>query len=322
MKNAHHTPLVSIIMPSLNQANFIARSIDSILAQDYRYLELIIMDGVSSDDTLKQLKHYQKKDRRVRWFSEPDKGPADALNKALRKTRGTLIGWLNADDCYTQGAVYRAVEAFAKQPEKLMVYGKGQHINQRDEIIGDYPTKLPENFQKNFKKGCFICQPTVFFQRSMFIMLGSLNENLKTAFDFDYWLRAFSAFPKRVGYLPEVQAYSRLHTDCITLRMRRTVAFEGMQLLAQYFDTAPRHWLLSYINEWLNEESEKSTQYIHNSHKESNVNLHISQAIQDARPYLSYDDYQQLQFEIWQEILPQWLQKRNLENSNRLISKN
>lgn len=313
MKNHYHKPFVSIVMPSFNQAEFISRSIESVLTQDYPYLELIIADGVSSDNTIAQLQYYQQHDRRLRWFSEPDNGPAHAINKALKQTKGTIIGWLNSDDLYTQGAIYRAVEAFAKQPEKLMIYGKGQHINQCDEIIGDYPTKLPINFEKNFKKGCFICQPTVFFQRSLFIMLGSLNENLKTAFDFDYWLRAFCAFPERIDHLPKVQAYSRLHNDCITLRMRRTVAFEGMQLLAHYFDTAPRHWLLSYINEWLNEESERNTQYVHNSHKESNVNLHISQAIQDARPYLSYDDYQQLQFEVWQDILPKWRHKHKID---------
>jgi len=313
MKNHYPKPFVSIVMPSLNQASFISRAIDSVLTQNYLHLELIIADGASSDNTIAQLQHYQKSDRRLRWFSEPDKGPAHAINKALKQTRGTIIGWLNADDRYAQGAIYRAVEAFAKQAEMLMMYGNGQHINQSDAIIGDYPTQLPINFEKNFKQGCFICQPTVFFQRSLFIMLGSLNENLKTAFDFDYWLRAFCAFPERIDHLPNVQAYSRLHNDCITLRMRRTVAFEGMQLLAHYFDTAPRHWLLSYLNEWLNNESEQYTQHIHDSDKRHQVDLFIRQAIQDARLYLSDEDYQKLQFEVWQDILPKWRHKNNID---------
>jgi len=86
-----------------------------------------------------------------------------------------------------------------------------------------------------------------------------------------------------------------------------------MQLLAHYFDTAPRHWLLSYINEWLNKESEQYIQCTQNSHKKRQVNLFISQAIQDARPYLSDEEYQQLQFEVWQDILPKWRHKNKVD---------
>jgi hypothetical protein len=87
----------------------------------------------------------------------------------------------------------------------------------------------------------------------LWLLLGPLDEGLKTAFDFDYWLRAFKQVPGRIGFLDILQARSRLHDDCITQRQRRTVTLEGMQLLARHLGYAPKEWLLTYVNEILSE---------------------------------------------------------------------
>jgi len=97
-------------MPSFNQAQFIDASIASVLNQSYRLLELIVADGGSTDGTQAALARWQAVDARVRWISEPDQGPADAVNKALALARGTYVGWLNSDDLYTAGALVRALE--------------------------------------------------------------------------------------------------------------------------------------------------------------------------------------------------------------------
>ena len=238
-------------MPSLNQVKFIEQAIDSVLNQSYQPLELIIIDGKSNDGTIPLLIKKQKQDSRIKWFSEADTGPANAINKALLKTRGTLIGWLNSDDKYNDNAILRAVQSFKNQPNCLLVYGQGQHIDEHNTVINTYPTlPFPVSIQ-SFKKNCFICQPTVFFQRSVLTLLGLLDENLKTAFDFDYWLRAFTAFPNRIAFINQVQAFSRLHKDCITQKMRRTVALESMKILAHHLGEAPSHWILTYIGERL-----------------------------------------------------------------------
>ena len=238
-------------MPTLNQADFINAAIDSVFGQDYPAIELLVADGGSTDGTLELLKSRQATDSRLRWFSQQDEGPAEAINNALSKARGTIIGWLNSDDLYAPGAVSRAVNCMQLDGGLLMVYGQGQHVNGEGQYLSDYPTLPPSTSIKQFSEGCFICQPTVFFRRTMPLLLGKLDENLKTAFDFDYWLRAFIAFQERIGFVNEVQAYSRLHEACITLRMRRTVALEGMQVLAKYLGHAPKAWLLTYIEEIL-----------------------------------------------------------------------
>jgi len=276
-------PLVSVVMPSLNQARFIDQAIDSVLGQDYPHIELIVADGGSSDETRQILEQRASQDRRLSWVSEPDTGPANALNKGFTRIRGTVVGWLNSDDLYTPGAINRAVDAFQAYPVWLMVYGQGEHVDVSGQKINRYPTRLPETPIEKFAEGCFICQPTVFFRRTMNVLLGKLDESLKTAFDFDYWLRAFSFFPERIGFVDAVQARSRLHDGCITLRSRRRVMLEGMQLLSARLGVSPQHWVLTYADEL------RSSGLSAEEHEAEMISF-----ISEAKPYLDETDCRQL----------------------------
>ncbi|HAC15760.1 MAG TPA: glycosyltransferase [Bacteroidetes bacterium] len=243
-------PLVSIVMPTLNQLRFIRKSIHSVLSQDYNFIELIVFDAGSTDGTLDFLNEISKTDRRLKWKSEPDFGPADALNKAFKICRGEIIGWLNSDDLYAPGAVNRAVTEFKSHPDWIMLYGHAEHIDVDGHLIDFYKTKEPnERPLKEFADGCFICQPTVFFKSTFLILQGKLNVNLKTAFDFDYWIRAFRSFPNRIGFVDHVQAQSRLHKDCITFSQRKLVFIESMGLIVKYIGDPPVHWLITYVDE-------------------------------------------------------------------------
>ena len=248
--------LVSIVMPTLNQQAFIVHALESVLDQNSPSLELIVADGGSTDGTLEILRNRGAADPRLRYSSGSDSGPADALNKALAQVRGTIIGWLNSDDLFTPGAIKRAVDAFEANRDWIMVYGHGQHVDSRGDVVSRYPTLKPPVSTSRFSDGCFICQPTVFFKKSMHVMLGALDQNLKTAFDFDYWLRAFQAFQDRIGFVDAVQAQSRLHDTCITNTMRKAVAVEGVQVVARHLGKAPAHWLTTYIEEVLAQPTE------------------------------------------------------------------
>src|SRR5258708_31102762 len=99
MRNQEYTikgglPLLSIVTPSFNQGRFIEETIQSIAAQNYPNLEHVVMDGGSTDETVTILKKYPHID----WVSEKDAGQTNAVNKALRKARGEIIGWVNSDD--------------------------------------------------------------------------------------------------------------------------------------------------------------------------------------------------------------------------------
>lgn len=125
---------------------------------------------------------------------------------------------------------------------------------------------------------------------SMFVLLGKLDKGLQAAFDFDYWLRAFLAFPGRMGFVDALQASSRLHEDCITKRMRRRVALEGMQVLARHLGSAPKKWLLTYVDELLCSPS-------------------VSSEIQDLRTHIK----------LTLDEAASWLQPQELQEMKRMI---
>lgn len=283
-------PLVSVVMPSLNQARFIGASIDSVLGQDYPNLELIVADGGSEDGTVDLLKTRAAADNRLRWSAGEDSGPAQAINAALAQVRGTVVGWLNSDDVYSPRAVRRAVDALQANPAWLMVYGHGRHIDGDGKPLNHYSTLPPSTPVAKFAEGCFICQPTVFSRRSMWMLLGKLDENLKMAFDFDYWLRAFLAFPDRIGFVDAVQACSRLHEACMTVRMRRTVALEGMQVLARHLGSAPKEWFLTYVNELLAIPPDQRDV--------GDLKRHIGDTLGEAGPWLKQDDLRELELNL------------------------
>ena len=108
----------------LNAGPFLQEAVQSVLAQK-ECLELLVADGGSTDGSLQVLEELAAVDPRLRIVSRSDRGPAEAINLALRAARGTLIAWLNADDISPSGAFARAGAALAAHPEWLMVYGEG-----------------------------------------------------------------------------------------------------------------------------------------------------------------------------------------------------
>jgi hypothetical protein len=150
---------------------------------------------------------------------------------------------------YTQGAVRRAVNFFKKQKSSQLVYGQAEHIDSRGSFLGRYPTKSPSTPISQFADGCFVCQPTVFMRRSALKEVDFLDESIKTAFDFELWLRFFKRYPKQIGMVRQVQAYSRLHAACLTQKERRQVALDAMAVLYRHFKEVPLHWIWTHVDE-------------------------------------------------------------------------
>ena len=243
---------VSVLMPSLNQVAFIERAVRSVLAQPGAALELVVMDGGSTDGTPALLARLGDEfGPALSWTSVLDRGPGHALNKALALARGSVIGWLNADDVYTPGAVQRAFAHLDAHPDHWMVYGQGEHVDAQDKVLGAYPSRPPQAGLQGFAQGCFICQPTVFLRRAALRGASGFDEGLRTAFDLALWLRLFSRHPDRIGWIDALQAQSRLHDACITLTQRGQVIRESMALLARYLGSAPLHWLQTHAGELL-----------------------------------------------------------------------
>jgi len=243
-------PRVSVVMPTLNQGRFIEEAVRSVLGARRPDVELVVADGGSSDGTLSRLSALADEfDGLLRWASQPDGGPAQAVNRAVARTRGALIGWLNSDDLYTEGAIERALAHFERTPSDVMAYGEGDHVDEHGSYLERYPTLPPTASLDAFRQGCFICQPTAFFRRDAFDAVGGLDTSLRASFDFDLWLRLFKAYPGRIGFVEQVQALSRLHEAGITLSQRGRVAREGLTVLGRHLGWAPPEWALTWLEE-------------------------------------------------------------------------
>ena len=134
-------PLVTIVVASYNQENYIEDTIASVLNQAYAPIELIVIDGDSNDRTIEILRGYDKEPR-LRWYSEADNGPCDALYKGLKLANGDLIGFQLSSDTYAPGAFQEAVQEFATDPQLALVGGAVQEMDEqghpRDETWCDF----------------------------------------------------------------------------------------------------------------------------------------------------------------------------------------
>lgn len=213
MKETAEPPLVSVVTPSLNQAEFIEETILSVLGQDYANIEYLVVDGGSADRTLEILRRHQGE---LRWTSGADSGQSDAINRGFAATSGEIIAWLNADDRYMPGAVTAAVEAFAADPALDLVYGQAVFIDRAGRSLDSIRRGAEWSVDNLINSTNFVQQPAAFFRRTAFEALGGLDVDLHYVMDYDLWIRLGSH--GRVRYLPEVMAEVRMHAETKTQR--------------------------------------------------------------------------------------------------------
>ena len=201
-----HTPLVSIVTPSFNQAPFLEATIQSVLEQDYPNIEYIVIDGGSTDGCVKILEKYS--DQLSYWISEPDAGQTDAINKGFNLAKGEIFAWLNSDDIYQPGAISEVVEYLSQHPEVGMVYGDADFIDDEGNWIGKFPAALTD--YRRLRQGyVHIPQQSTFFRSRLWKLVGPLDASFFFAMDYDLWVRLAGLSPIR--YVKRTWASFRLH---------------------------------------------------------------------------------------------------------------
>jgi len=201
-------PLVSIVTPSFNQAQFLEETICSVLDQDYPNIEYIIMDGGSTDSSLEIIKKYQSK--LAGWVSEPDRGQTDAINKGFERASGEILAWINSDDTYQPGAVSEAVEYFKSHTGTGLVYGDANLIDEEGKIIGKFPARQTD--YPRLRRGyVHIPQQSSFFSGDIWKRVGPLDPSFHFAMDYDLWVRIARVAPIR--YIQRTWANFRIHSQ-------------------------------------------------------------------------------------------------------------
>ncbi len=197
-------PLVSILTPSYNQAEWLSDNLRSVACQTYPHIEHVVMDGGSTDGSVGIL---EAAGDSVTWRSEPDEGQSHAINKAFRASSGEIIGWINSDDAYFDCRVIEDVVAFfEKHPDVDVVYGHLAQIDTRGTII--WLNWVPGFSRRLLRIVNFIGQPVAFIRRRV-LSDPMLDESFHFTMDYELWLRlqAGGARFARIGRITAVDRH-------------------------------------------------------------------------------------------------------------------
>ena len=224
---------ITVVIPSYNQAAFLPAALASVCAQDHPDVEVLVFDGGSTDGSVDILREWPATagGKTVRWVSRKDTGQTDAINQGLRAATGDVLAYLNSDDVYYPGALAAAAAYFQARPDCLALYGRAHHLYADGSVMEPYPTE-PWHYDRLLET-CFLCQPATFWRREVTERFGVLDDALRYAMDYEYWLRVGRETP--FHYLDGVcLAGSRVHEDTKTLSQRVPAHVEMVRVVKRY----------------------------------------------------------------------------------------
>jgi glycosyltransferase involved in cell wall biosynthesis len=227
-----HVPYLTILIPTLQAESTLQESLDSLINQDFRDFEILIMDSVSHDGTLAIARDAAEKDRRIRVFSAPDNGVYDAMNKGIQQARGQWIYFLGSDDFMYNSQVLSTVFAIKDRDRFDLLYGNVVSPS----YSGVYDREF--TFKKLLERN--ISHQAIFYRRTIFDFIGNYNVRYKGHADWDLNIRCFSDNRVRRLYIDMIIA--RFGADGLSSRhdvpfLQEVLFPERLQLLEH---TQPR----------------------------------------------------------------------------------
>lgn len=209
-------PLISVITPSYNQADFIEKNIRSVKNQDEPRdsdVEHIIVDGGSDDGTLDILREYEDR-YNLRWVSESDRGQSHAINKGIRMAEGEWLGWQNSDDFYLPGAFDTVRETISRVDDVDVIYGDLRIVDADGaEIDRQFMTRGSRFVQKHWS--LFTSNQVTFFRRSLFDDIGYIDEEFDYLMDAELFWRILDS-DCELHHVPEFLGAFRVQAEAKT----------------------------------------------------------------------------------------------------------
>jgi glycosyltransferase involved in cell wall biosynthesis len=186
-------PLVSVVIPTFNRAWSLAEAVDSVLSQELRGFELIVVDDGSTDDTLQLLERYGDA---IRVLRREHRGVSAARNAGVAAGRGELIAFLDSDDLWLPGKLQRQVDFFASHPEALICQTEELWVKNGRRVNPGKRHRKPDGmiFEPSLDL-CLVSPSAVMARRELFDRVGLFDESLPACEDYDLWLRVSCRFP-------------------------------------------------------------------------------------------------------------------------------
>ena len=220
MKNP---PRFSVVVPTLNQGDMIEDTLLSLIHQDYPNLEIILVDGGSTDNTMAVVDRYR--DHICAVVSEPDRGQSDAINKGFRLASGDILCWLNSDDYFLPGALHHVADCFAADPRVRFAVGAGDVISKDHHFLRHIPPlPMTEETMLNWKYDRWVMQQCCFWTRSLWQEAGGVDEQLHLLMDYDLWFRLSRI--SQAAMIKEKLAVMRYYPDAKTVKQNNKATEE------------------------------------------------------------------------------------------------
>jgi len=221
-------PIVSVIMPTYNRADYLKNSVQSVLDQTFSDFEIILMNNYSTDDTLDVISAFN--DDRIKVINFKNDGIiARSRNQGIRQSKGKYIAFLDDDDLWCPEKLELQIKYLESHPEFDLVYSNAliidEYGNRKDLLMDSKQAKTGHVFLYLLYEN-FVPILTVLMRREIFETNGPLNEDpcIKGAEDYEYWLRASLKF--NFGYIDQSLALYRVHSECVSGAINRPLLWQ------------------------------------------------------------------------------------------------
>ena len=225
---AERMPRITVVTPSFNQAQYLERTIRSVLEQDYPALEYMVLDAGSSDGSREIIERYA--DRLDYWRSAPDAGQSAAINEGWRRATGEILAWLNSDDYYLPGTLRFVGEYFRDHPDEWVVYGSWEAVDDQGRRLNYAGSRFARRTMIVSRNT--IPQPSSFLHREALDAVGLLDESLRYTMDLDLFLRIARLRTPR--FVSRPLAAATVHPAAKTYSQRDAMARERYEVRRRY----------------------------------------------------------------------------------------
>jgi glycosyltransferase involved in cell wall biosynthesis len=224
MTNDYGRPKISVVIPVLNGASTLTRTLESIISQKHGNIELILIDGGSTDGTLDIIQQFLP--YLAYWESGQDSGIADAFNRGIDHASGELIAILNSDDNWVAETLRHIEEAMKSNPDVDIYYGQIRYV---DPATGKNYIKKPD--LSRMKQRMFLFHPAMFVRKSAYARIGNYSEQYHLAMDSEWCHRAIAA---KLRFKPIDQVLAEMHLGGVSDRHFAGSLWEYRKSLIQH----------------------------------------------------------------------------------------
>lgn len=228
MKPLPEVPLVSIVTPSYNTGAFIEETLRSVSEQDYPFVEHIVLDSGSTDETLKILARFPS----VRLITPAPSGVSEKINLGFSIARGDIVGWVCADDYYLPGAIAKAVDALKRNPDAALVYCNWLEVDESSVEIERRRSKQA-GFRELLDEENYVgATHSPFIRREALERVGPVDTRYNFCQDWELWIRISRMFP--ILYVDDWWAAYRVHRGQESYVHKYAGYFQGRRMAREY----------------------------------------------------------------------------------------